>query len=640
VRGELQQVLFTPGTNWAPPKVSELPCWGGASRLGLDIETRDPDLTRLGPGVRRGAEIVGVSFCLDGATPYYLPVAHLGEGNLDRDLVFRYLRDQVAAFRGRVDGANLLYDLDFLAEAGVVFDRRVKFHDVQVAEPLINELHFSYSLSAIAERRGMPNKDESLLKQAAEAFGINPKREMWKLPPKYVGPYAEWDAKLPGLIADQQMKDVADQDLGRVYEMESRVLPITLKMRRHGIRVNFDKVDHVERFAEKEEKKQLRVIEDLTGVSIPFGATNDKKHLARALGAVGIKVPKTKSGDPEIQAGWLEHLDHDVGKVIRRAKQMDKLRTTFVKSVRDHAIGDRVHCTFNQLRGSSATGAEDNPDNEKGARYGRMSCADPNLQQQPSRADFGPLWRSIYVPDQGKLWCSADYSQQEPRMLVHWAEELRLWGATNAGDLYRNNPRTDSHTAMASIIYQTDTPTKEQRSHAKIIFLGLCYGMGPAKLATSLGLPTEWYVDKRGRNRLGAGPEARAVIANFNARVPFVDRLAELCRKSGDKFGYVLTLSGRRCRFPLDESGKNYDWTQKGLNRKIQGSSADQTKESMIALDEAGLNLQLQIHDENALSVRSRDEAAEVGRIMATCTKLRVPSKVDVEVGPSWGEAK
>jgi DNA polymerase I-like protein with 3'-5' exonuclease and polymerase domains len=179
-----------------------------------------------------------------------------------------------------------------------------------------------------------------------------------------------------------------------------------------------------------------------------------------------------------------------------------------------------------------------------------------------------------------------------------------------------------------------------KRKEAKSIFLGLCYGMGGAKLCRQLGLPTKMVTSYRSGKLIEvAGDEGQALLNRFNDLVPFVRQLAKKADVTAASRGFVRTLSGRRCRFPVRKDG-SYDWTHKALNRIIQGSSADQTKRAMVEIARAGYALQLQVHDEIDLSVSSREEAEAVAEIMATCVPLEVPSVVDVEIGPSWGEAK
>ena len=170
----LQLSLFAPESPWRPPALSILPSWKGAKRVAVDTETRDPDLRELGPGVRRPNDsyICGYSFAIDGGPAFYLPVAHLGGDNVeDPEGAWRYLEDQAKDFDGEIVGQNLSYDLDFLAEPrqpskmapakpAIVFRGAKAFRDTMVADALCNELQNSYSLDAIAARRGLPGKQE------------------------------------------------------------------------------------------------------------------------------------------------------------------------------------------------------------------------------------------------------------------------------------------------------------------------------------------------------------------------------------------------------------------------------------------------------------------------------------------------
>jgi DNA polymerase I-like protein with 3'-5' exonuclease and polymerase domains len=196
-----------------------------------------------------------------------------------------------------------------------------------------------------------------------------------------------------------------------------------------------------------------------------------------------------------------------------------------------------------------------------------------------------------------------------------------------------------------------------KRKDAKEIYLGLSYGMGGAKMCRKLGLPTmmavrgprfqlfdvnspegQRLVAEGARKFEAAGPEGQALLDTFDRRVPFIKKLAKACEARAKAVGYITTLSGRRCRFPKDRDG-NFDWTHKGLNRLIQGSSADQTKMAMVALDAAGFDMIIQVHDEIAFSIRDPKEGEAAAEIMRTCVPLELPSKVDVEIGPTWGHS-
>ena len=637
----LQMPMFTSADSaWRPPQLVDLPSWKGARRVAIDIETCDPQLKKLGPGVRRGGFICGVSFALEGDRAYYLPLRHFGGDNMPHDRTLYYLISQAREFQGEIVGANFQYDLDFLAEAGVVFPNVKRIRDVQIADPLLYELHNSYSLGAILKRWGYNDgKDESLLEQAAKDHGLDPKSEMWKLPARFVGPYAEGDVDRLCELIDRQEEELRRQDLWGIYELESKLQPILLKMRRRGVRVDQDQLDRVEKMAQQSEIRDAAEISRLTGVQMGIDDCNKKKITAAALETVGVKLKTTDTGQPKIDQAVLEQIDHPVADLILHAKKANKIRTTFVKSVREHMVDGRIHATFNQLRRTRETG------DEAGAKYGRLSCADPNLQQQPSRdPEYAKLWRAIYVPDHGKqYWLAADYSQQEPRMLVHFAELVGLDGAREAAERYRNDPKTDNHAMMTQMIYPDLTPAdgtwKDRRGECKQIFLGLCYGMGSGKLAKSCGLPAEVKRRQDGSTYLVAGPEGVALLDRFDRAVPFVRGMARLAEKEAKRKGYIRTLLGRRCRFPIGDDDQ-IEWAHKALNRLIQGSAADQTKKAMVDLDEAGHDVQLQVHDEVCQGVDTVEEARDIAHIMTNCVDLRVPSRVDIELGPNWGEAE
>lgn len=622
----MQFPLFKPVSNWVKPDLSKLPSWAAAKRVAVDLETSDPDLKTLGPGPRRNGFITGVSFAIEDGPAFYLPIRH-AEDNLDAEQVFSYLRDQAKDFAGDVAGANLSYDLDYLIEQGVFFGKAM-FRDVQIADPLINELQESYSLQNIALRYGLKGKDETMLRDAAEQYGVeNPKLGMAQIPGRFVAEYAVQDVRLPLEILRKQEPLIEAQNLWGIYNLESKLLPVLVKMRYRGVRISEERLEGIEKWATAEEQTALDKVKRHTGYAVPLGGVWEAKVLAVVLSKIGVSLGRTKTGKPNIDADVLDGIDHPVAEALAWARKVNKVRTTFAKSIRNHMVKDRIHCVFNQL-------AREGDDGQgiKGARYGRLSSEHPNIQQQPARDEFAKKWRSIYIPDEGGIWSSLDYSQQEPRMTTHYAVKAGCSRAQEAADKYRNDPLTDNHQMMAEL---TGLPRKA----AKNIYLGLCYGMGGAKLCDSLGLPTKIIEhSKTGRKIRVAGDEAQEVLDKFNEHAPFVKELAKKCSDLASKRGYIVTILGRRCHFPVDSEG-NYDWTHKALNRLIQGSSADQTKAAMVEADRLGFNLQLQVHDELDQTVADRAEAERLADVMRNCVTLEVPSRVDVECGPSWGEA-
>ena len=656
----VQHPIFAPKSDWRPPSFNDLPSWKGARRVAIDIETFDPELKKTGIGVRRKGRIVGVSFAIEypdvpkltQVPRFYLPFGHEGGDNMDREKVLQYLRDQAGIFTGDMVTANGSYDYDYLAEQEIVFRRARFFRDIQIAEPLLDENQMKYSLNEVLKRNNLEGKKEDHLVQAAKMFGVDAKAEMWKLPARHVGPYAEADAALLlPLIQKQELRIRAIDDanpggarLWDLYDLESRLMPVLIKMRRRGVAIDFDQLNRVETKTHREENASLEEVTRLSGVKVTTADINRPTIVAQAIEAClgdGC-LPPTKTGKPSIAMDVLKGLDdHPVVEHFLRARRYNKLRTTFIESIRSHAVKGRVHCSFHQLRRQKEDGGS------AGTITGRLSSGDPNLQQQPARdPEIGKMWRAIYVPDEDGQWACLDYSQQEPRWLVHFAEISNCIGAREAAERYRNDPTTDNHDMMTIMIHGQDAwdswspkERKYHRGNAKTIYLGLCYAMGGAKLCRSLGLDTKWITTRSGKAIEIAGDEGQALLDLFNSKVPFIKELARRAENRAKSRGWIKTVLGRHLHFPLKKDGSDsFDWTHKALNKLIQGSSADQTKKAMVLADEAGLKIQLQVHDELNMTIYDHQEALQLAEIMRTAVPCNVPAKVDIEVGPNWGE--
>lgn len=657
VKTVIQKPYLPSKIKWRPPKLSELPRWPSHGRVGLDIESRDPELVKLGPGVRRGGYIVGISFAFNNQA-WYLPLLHESGGNLNKDHVKAYLMDQAVAFRGEIVGANLQYDLDYLAEWGVKFHPSVRFRDVQIAAPLIYELHMSYSLDNIAGRLGLPLKDESELLEVGRLWGLGDdskaiKRQMWKLPSYHVGAYAEYDAVLPLKILEIQERELKAQNLQEVWDLETDNLPVALAMRRRGVRIDKVQLQKIDDWATEVETEEVAKIRAITGIPVEFGDTQKNTLLSQALGEIGLECPLTpETRKPSIKADFLRGHPHPVTDALLRARQFAKLRTTFCKQVWEQLIGDRVHCTFNQVR-TEKPGSED----LMGAAFGRWSSSNFNIQNQPIRhEEYGKLWRAIYVPDSGLKWVSSDFSSQEPRLAVHLATLMGYPGALTTSKKYWDNPMTDPHSATADMMFPKQwahlgpyyasgsgemfNKAKDLREKAKTMFLSYCYGKGKGTLCKELGFPTYMtsFVSKRTGQiieYLKPGPEGQKMLDLFTSKIPFIPMLDKECQRRGEIRGYVITLSGRRCRFRM--SNGEYLELRKGLNKVIQGSAGDQIKAALRDLHKAGIPTQLTVHDEVCFSSNSTDEMRQAGEIMMNAVQLKVPSRVDVEYGSSWG---
>lgn len=645
--------------------MSELVGFRGAKRVAFDVETHDPNLNKLGMGSLRDGEIVGFSYAIEHGPAFYVPLAHRGGDNVeDKWQALGWLREEAAEFEGELVGTHLQYDLCFGLSAGIEFRRTRRFRDIQVGEALIDELADRYDLDTLCGKYGFPPKDTELLEHAARVLckaktNTEIKKAISQLPARYVGAYGLADADRPLLILREQEREFERQNLHEAWDLESRVLPALLMMRRRGLLVDWDHLERLDRFARARCQMACDHVNTLhTSPPLRPQDLNRPDVLHRVLEAGGINNPyRTKAGKPSVTKEFLEAAPGEMGKAIREAKKWDKVRNTYVEGVRQHAISGRVHCTYNQTRG---VGDEDNGDVEGAATF-RLSCKDPNLQAQPGRdLEIGPLWRKTYVADEGKLWTSNDYSQQEPRFTTHFAAVMDLPRAREAARRYCDDPNTDNHQMMSDL-----TGGRVKRKGAKEIYLGITYGQGDAKTATKIGLPTAracrpprgwgapygtiYYEDTDGERYQeakdaggyswnSAGHEAREIIRTVHTEVPYLKKLADAARKQAEKTGVIRTYFGHVMHFPQDSLMRD-ELLRKALNRLIQVSSAGQTKRALVDLHEAGEPIQLQVHDEIGGSVDDEDHAERWAEVMRSGAQLMVPNKVDVETGPSWGDS-
>lgn len=653
--------LFAPPSTWKAPSLSDLPDWSRAKVIGIDSEFKDVSLRKLGIGARRGAKLAGYSFCLEGDRGYYVPLRHPGGGNVDCEQGLAYLRDNLGKYNGVLVGANMNVDLDVFHYEDIRPDyTQVECQDIQVRGPLINELFHKYSLEAEAERWGFKGKDETQLKEFAQSYGYNVKEAGWKacipdLPCHGVGPYGEHDASILIPVFRAQQAEIDKQGLNPAVQLYSRVLPILLKMRQRGVRIDFDHLDKVEKWSTEEEMSILQKIKDHTNWDIGMNQCNAASRVEPALRALGIEVPLTDDAKEKgtiqysITAEWLATIDHPVAKLIRQLRQVNKLRTTFCSSIRKYETNGRIHTTFRQIVGASEK-------NEKtGAAYGRLSSCHPNLQQQPSRGKFASFWRQIYLPEPGMLWCSSDLSAQEPRWAVHFSSILGLKGAEEVVHKYQTDPRIDPHQATSDI-------TGLKRSDAKTVLLAVLYGEGDAKLCHhQLKLPTRWLVQvdrekhyfvtraealafrqkckgSRIKLREVAGEEAQEIMDKFHAGAPFYKELSRKVIEKVEATGVLKILGGRHLHFPLERDG-SWGYSYKALNRLIQGTSAMQILLALEAVEKEFPGFaQLQIHDEIVGSVPDVKTAKRIAEIMSTIVQARVPWRSEIEIGPNWGQ--
>ena len=605
-----------------------------AKRIAIDVETRDPNIKANGPGWATGdGEVVGYAIATD-TWSGYIPIRHNGGGNLDEKIVNRWLKKVFECPADKIMH-NAQYDAGWIRRMG--FDLKGKIFDTMLIGSLLDENRFSYSLNALAFDYLDKTKSEKLLNEAAQAFGLDPKSEMYKMPAMFVGPYAEADAEITLELFNFFQSKIITEGVSDIVDLETRLLPCLIDMTWRGVRVDLDKAERLRDELLKREKGVLQSIRKLTGMDVEIWAA---QSIAKAFEKLELSYPRTEKDAPSFTKSYLSDHVHELPKLIVEARNLNKTSGTFINTILKHCRSDgRIHSHINQIRSDDG-----------GTVSGRISMNNPNLQQIPARdPELGPMIRGLFLPEEGDQWAAIDFSQQEPRILVHYAHVFGqnrnspLRGAEEFVTMYNSDPKTDFHTMVAEM-------AQIPRKQAKTINLGMMYGMGVNKLADQLGIEAD---------------EARDIIKQYHSRVPFVKGLMNGVMNrlnEKDSKGELRSLLGRKCRFPLwepdgfemnkalpfEDAVKTYGdtvrlkraYTYKALNRLIQASAADMTKKAMVDLYESGHLPLIQIHDEIAMSVKTVADAKNIAKIMENALPLSVPNLCDVEVGPSWGSAR
>jgi len=389
------------------------------------------------------------------------------------------------------------------------------------------------------------------------------------------------------------------------------------------VRVNVTAAHQLKKELTKKEELLLHQVKKETGIDTQIWAA---RSIAQVFEKLNLPFDRTeKTSAPSFTKNFLQNHPHPLVKQIAQAREINKAHTTFIDTILKHQHKGRIHADINQLRSDNG-----------GTVTGRFSYSNPNLQQIPARnKDLGPMIRSLFIPEEKHTWGCFDYSQQEPRLVVHYAALDNLYGVSDVIEAYKDG-EADFHQIVAEM---ADIP----RSQAKTINLGLFYGMGKNKLMAELGINED---------------KAKDLFKQYHNRVPFVKTLMDsVMRKAADN-GRIRTWLGRRCRFNLWEPnqygihkalphdaalaehgpGIRRAFTYKALNKLIQGSAADMTKKAMVELHKEGITPHIQVHDELDISVNGN--ADKIKEIMESAVDLEVPNKVDYESGPNWGQIK
>jgi len=645
--------MFEAPIEWVCPE--SFPDLRRYSHIAIDLETKDPGLTKRGSGalINDGA-IVGVAVAVNGWSGYF-PFGH-EQGNFFEERNVMDWVKEICALPSTKIFHNAMYDVCWLRAYGVKINGPII--DTMVMASLIDENRFSYSLNSVSYDYLKEVKDESALKAAADKAGVDPKAEMYKLPAMYVGAYAEKDAELALRLFNLLSETIKTEDLSEIFKLETDLFPCLIDMKIKGVRVDIEKAHQTKEKLLGQETALLQEIKKETQLECQIWAA---RSIAKVFEKLKLPYERTaKTQAPSFTKNFLSTHKHPLVQKIAKAREINKAHTTFIDTIIKYEYRGRIHADINPIRGSGG-----------GTVTGRFSYSNPNLQQVPARnKELGPMIRSLFLPERNHTWGCFDYSQQEPRLVVHYAASsnsiCKDESVVEIVEKFKDES-VDFHQTVADM-------ANIERTQAKTINLGLFYGMGKAKLQAELGLNTR--------------QEAEDLFDKYHESVPFVKDLMDKTSKTASQDGYIRTLLRRRCNFPkwevnefrrgkLSVTGtrietearfiENYKekypqvdeekinlirknlssedqnlikraFTYKALNKLIQGSAADMTKKAMLDLYKEGIVPHIQIHDELDISVQSKEQVNKIIDIMENAVKLKVPNKVDYESGENWGD--
>jgi DNA polymerase I-like protein with 3'-5' exonuclease and polymerase domains len=590
--------------------------------IAMDIETYDPELKKHGPGVfRRDGNILGVAVATDTGFAEYYNMGHQGITAEEKVRNIKYITDLAKRSTPKL-GTNILYDLDWLVNwLGIAVNG--KLHDIQVAEPLINEYARHYNLDAQATKYLNKHKVNKGVIQFCKDHDLSlkdgPQPHLYLMPYELVRSYAIGDVRLPLEIFKKQWVIMHQQNLLDVYHMEIGLLPLLLQMRRVGVPIDIKQINNgisrLTKYIRDKEAELFRAYGEFN--------YNSSQQLANILDKMGIEYdyhPPTKKmlekgitqGNPMLDADALSVMNNPFIDIMLEVKVAKKTRDTFlINALSGHNINSRIHAQFFPLK-----------NDEYGTVSGRFSSANPNLQQIPARnARMNEICRSCFIPEEDMLWGKIDLSQIEYRIISHYAEGPK---SDMIREKYRKDPKTDYHEFVMGI-------SGLKRKPAKNLNFGAAYCMGPATCAKKF----RWTLE-----------QATEFLETYHKEVPFVAYTRDKIIKIAKGRGYLKTISGRRARVSelMRANRKEYSM----FNRLIQGTAADILKKGMLTAYEAGifdiLIPHLTVHDELDNSIPRTKEGVEAYKelqhILEYSIELRVPIIAVPEIGKNWHDVK
>jgi len=659
----------------------------GIDTVAVDLETYDPNLKTKGLGAIRGDGFVCGVAVATGRDTVYFPINHSDTNlSLDKKIKLWEALDEKLFQNEKITKVfhNAMYDVCWIrAVTGKKMKGRIV--DTMIAGSVIDENRFKYSLDSLSKDYKIGSKYQYDLQQKTLEWSKgtikDPMTNMHKLPASIVKDYAKQDVDLTfklwkmfnekfdeilytkykedkngKRIKDKNGKDIIieEKTSRNIFELETKLFPCLVDMKFKGVKIDVEKAKAFGKRLEKTKNNIINYIARKTNIRVEIWAASSIKALLDHE-SIDDYTKTPKSGMPQLPKNYLSTHKNKYLRLIAKAREFDKAKNTFVDGLLGFVHNGRIHADINQIRGEHG-----------GTVTGRFSMSNPNLQQIPSKGYIGKKMRELFIPETGSDWYSFDYSQQEPRIVVHYAIKLGMDGTDDLKEEF-DKEDADFHQIVADM---ANIPRKQ----AKTINLGLFYGMGRIKLQKELNLDSK---------------QAQTLFNTYHSKVPFVKQLSKDLSDFASEEGLLFTVADRFCRFDkwetrdkewnpetnrftevklhakkedaIDayklEQMEKYDkyidptcehfekhytraFTYKALNRLIQGSAADMTKKAMVLLYEKGIVPHIQIHDELCVSIKDQETRTMVQNIMEQAIELEINNKVDCESGPNWGNIK
>lgn len=642
-----------PETTWK--KDNYFPDLSGAKAISFDVETKDPDLLDYGAGWGRNrGHIIGIALGTDDGFQHYYPMRHEDEAhdNYDPRQVLAYAKAQLSRAHQRKVGHNTIYDVGWLAHEGVpvvgkIFDTFLASKIIDFQEPA--------SLEAVAQRCGFKGKaSEELYKWLFEYYGQTalPKSDrdyrktaasnFYRCPPRLIGTYAESDVRIPIQAGAIQYDIMKRAGLTTVFDLECRLVPVLVAMRMKGVTVDVDAAEKAyDSISGEIETIQKNIDRTVGRRGVNTGAPSEMEGVFKKL---GVDPVRTAKGAVSLSEGSLKSMRHPIVKDMITIAELKKYNSTFIQNaILNSNVDGILYAEFDQM----------------GAKTGRFSGRNPNLQQVPSKNELAKMVRRIFVPHEGdRFWRKYDYASIENRIFAEFAVGE---AGSKLRQQYIDDPSTDYHNWCLELVapfagWIIDTVAKyaAKRKPIKNINFGIVYGMGVDKLAASLGISFK---------------EASVLMEAYHKALPHVKDTMDYLSAQADRMGYSETILGRKVKFDMWEPN---EWSSvprppmkrnialscygfnirkaglyKATNYTIQGSAADLMKKAMVdcyemgIFDATGIPV-MTVHDElNFTENGGQDDAfLEMVNVMETAIPMRVPISVDGEIGKNWSDLK